>query len=207
MKQSDLAVVLAAHRIVPSALAGPQMRAIVAEVVAAGWDWGALADFARRHYGLEDDGPCCNDRSLGFCCMYHQAPDPNAAAFTSWLPESERAIAACAWYRASFAWVVAMSRQHLIDLREKTSINFALDETGAIVAPDDYRPEDALRVGARHDGIVIGRVAVQRAPRAYMDAPEWYPSRFSAKGAQRGKEYRRADFLGPVTAWIEGVRA
>lgn len=188
--------------IAPSTSAGLTMRALVNEVVEKGWQWGDLDSFAEAHFNLRRGTTCCGEKDDWFCRTYHHAPTPCAAAFTPWLEgAAESDLATCLWYRASFAWAVAGTASELDALCDTTAIAFTLDETGAIVAPDDYRPEDALRVGALYEGMTITRFHVAREPRQYMDAPEWWPKKLKSKGLRH--EYVR--FNGPVTAWIEGA--
>ena len=191
---------------VPSRLAGPKMRAIVAEVCEKDWHGGALDEFALVNYGLGRATPCCGRDDGWFCRSYKHAPQPNAAAFAEWVAtDAEQCLEECAWYRVTFAWAVAWVLDELAAARAKTSLAFAIDETGAIVAPDDYRPEDALRIGDVYDGMVLTRVHVEREPRTYMTHPTWYPKKVSQEGTFKGHRYNTIRFQLPVTAWIEGV--
>jgi len=196
------------------------MREIVARAINEEWVSGPLSEFAFLRFGIplhrspydNESDPifgCCG----AMCSMSHHSPDPCSASARSWLVNGKAFddVAKCSWYRASFGWGVARARMHMAELCDASGIAFTMcPDTGAIVAPDQYRPEDAFKVGGERDERRIMRVHVTREPRAYMDEPTWWPkpidydaNTYKPKKKISGRVFECVRFLGPVVVWIE----
>lgn len=196
------------------------MREIIARALAEEWTWGPLSEFAFLRFGIPlHKSPHDNESDPIFgcrgytCSMTHLSPDPCSTSARGWLAQGKAFddLARCSWYRASFGWGVARARMHMAEICAVSGFAFALcPDTGAIVAPDDYRPESALRIGMEHGSRRIMRVHVTRMPHAYLDHPEWWPkpidfdsNTYKPKKKISGRAFESIHFLGPVVAWIE----
>jgi len=163
-----------------------------------------LDQFKERHGML---GRSCSTETM--CDMFHSSPEPNAAAFESWLNSDDKAfrdLARCPNYRVSFAWHVARSVERLAEANAdpEREVVYALDETGAIVPPDSFRPEDAILTAGDYEGFPILRSHVTRGPRRYMDAPPWWPKDVAkARYAAKPRHLEHLDFGFGVDLWLE----